>query len=345
VQIAGSVATSSALTTLTPVAGDGYITTDTGSLWIYNGPDPNDSLDKWTEVGNITGPPGPEGPQGDQGIQGDQGPKGDEGPKGDQGPPGLKGDRGDPGPKGDRGDPGPIGPVGPAGSGIPPGSIIVWAGTSAAAGYLLCDGQSYSRTTYADLFAVIGTDYGDGDGVNTFNVPDLRGCVVVMQSANPAFATRGQVGGSADAIVVQHTHSIPSHQHTVPAHQHGMTHTHTINHDHGSATTSQTGSHRHAQDTDWVAGSYVGSRARGQSARYTENFGGLEAGDHAHTVNLPTYSGNSGASSKASTDASAVLTSSGVPLTTPVIGDPAVGANLQPYTVLNYIIAHGVTTP
>ena len=41
--------------------------------------------------------------------------------------------------------------------------------------WLLCDGQAVSRTTYADLFAVIGTNFGEGNGVTTFNVPDYRG--------------------------------------------------------------------------------------------------------------------------------------------------------------------------
>jgi len=42
-------------------------------------------------------------------------------------------------------------------------------------GYLQCDGSTISRTTYADLFADIGTVYGVGDGSTTFNIPDLRG--------------------------------------------------------------------------------------------------------------------------------------------------------------------------
>jgi hypothetical protein len=64
VSIAGNVASSSNLTSLLPVVGTGYITADTGHLWIYNGPNPNNSLSKWTDVGNVTGPPGPTGPAG-----------------------------------------------------------------------------------------------------------------------------------------------------------------------------------------------------------------------------------------------------------------------------------------
>lgn len=65
VSIAGNVASSSNLTSVaTPVLGTGYITADTGHLWIYQGPNPNNNISKWLDVGNITGPPGPTGPAG-----------------------------------------------------------------------------------------------------------------------------------------------------------------------------------------------------------------------------------------------------------------------------------------
>lgn len=57
---------------------------------------------------------------------------------------------------------------------LPPvGSVIAFAGTSSPAGWLLCDGSAVSRETYANLFAVIGTTYGAGDGTSTFNLPNL----------------------------------------------------------------------------------------------------------------------------------------------------------------------------
>lgn len=57
---------------------------------------------------------------------------------------------------------------------MPTGSIIPFAGTNIPDGYLLCDGSAISRTTYADLFAAIGTVYGSGDGSTTFNLPNLE---------------------------------------------------------------------------------------------------------------------------------------------------------------------------
>ena len=57
----------------------------------------------------------------------------------------------------------------------PAGSIMAFAASSAPTGWLICDGSAVSRTTYAALFAVVGTTWGVGDGSTTFNVPDLRG--------------------------------------------------------------------------------------------------------------------------------------------------------------------------
>lgn len=57
----------------------------------------------------------------------------------------------------------------------PIGTINAYGGATAPEGWLLCQGQALSRTDYADLFAVIGTNFGAGDGSTTFNAPDFRG--------------------------------------------------------------------------------------------------------------------------------------------------------------------------
>jgi Microcystin-dependent protein len=56
---------------------------------------------------------------------------------------------------------------------LPIGSYIQFAGSQAPEGFLVCNGGEISRTTYSELFAVIGTTYGSGDGSTTFNLPDL----------------------------------------------------------------------------------------------------------------------------------------------------------------------------
>lgn len=58
---------------------------------------------------------------------------------------------------------------------LPVGSVLPYAGSNAPSGWLLCDGSAVSRSTYSDLFNVVGTTFGAGDGSTTFNLPDLRG--------------------------------------------------------------------------------------------------------------------------------------------------------------------------
>jgi|TARA_A100001015_G_scaffold60144_1_gene66337 microcystin-dependent protein len=57
---------------------------------------------------------------------------------------------------------------------VPTGTILAFGSSTIPSGYLRCNDQAVSRTTYAALFAIIGTTYGTGDGSSTFNVPDLR---------------------------------------------------------------------------------------------------------------------------------------------------------------------------
>lgn len=67
------------------------------------------------------------------------------------------------------------------GDGIPLGTVMPFAGTTAPSGTVFCFGQAISRATFPDLFAILSTTYGVGDGSTTFNVPDLRGRVVAGQ--------------------------------------------------------------------------------------------------------------------------------------------------------------------
>ncbi len=64
---------------------------------------------------------------------------------------------------------------------IPVGGVMPWAGRAAPTSWLLCYGQAVSRATYSVLFAEIASDYGDGDGSTTFNLPDCRGRAVFGQ--------------------------------------------------------------------------------------------------------------------------------------------------------------------
>lgn len=95
---------------------------------------------------------------------------------------------------------------------IPTGLITPFGGASAPDGFLLCDGAAVSRTTYADLFAVVGTNYGVGDGSSTFNLPNLKGRVPVgLDTGQTEFNTLGKSGGlKAVTLTVD---QIPSHSH------------------------------------------------------------------------------------------------------------------------------------
>lgn len=75
--------------------------------------------------------------------------------------------------------------------GVNTGIIIPWGVASPPSGFLLCDGAAVSRTTYADLFAVVGTTYGVGDGSTTFNVPDLQDRCCQNESPTKTLATTG----------------------------------------------------------------------------------------------------------------------------------------------------------
>lgn len=57
----------------------------------------------------------------------------------------------------------------------PVGVLLAYAGSIAPTGWVLCDGSAISRTTYVELFSIIGETFGVGDGLTTFNLPDLKG--------------------------------------------------------------------------------------------------------------------------------------------------------------------------
>jgi microcystin-dependent protein len=221
-------------------------------------------------------------------------------------------------------------------SGTPTGAILDFAGSSAPFGYLLCDGTEYNIATYSALHTVIGNTYNTtGDGVTTFNVPDLRGRFSLGKADAGTGSVLGETGGSLD-----HTHSISSHTHGVGTLTMGLSgdHTHTINHDHGSFTSGGSGtlstnsdSHSHTvtgtasssgsahshQYNINDAGPFATEKAiRGGAdafvyASYTQTDGahshsvsGTTNSDshshtissHTHSINPPSYSGSSGSS-------------------------------------------------
>lgn len=112
---------------------------------------------------------------------------------------------------------------------VPPGSISMYGGVSAPSGYLLCDGSSVSRTTYANLFGAIGTAYGTADGAS-FNVPDFRGQfprgVDMGHGVDPDAASRSANypgGNTGDNVGSYQNQAFQSHTHTDAGHGHSFT--------------------------------------------------------------------------------------------------------------------------
>lgn len=93
----------------------------------------------------------------------------------------------------------------------PVGVINPYGGATAPDGWLLCHGQALSRTEYADLFAVIGTNFGSGDGSTTFNLPDMReattkGAGTTSKAVEAHNAIN--VGDFVDDRTQSHTHTV-----------------------------------------------------------------------------------------------------------------------------------------
>lgn len=113
---------------------------------------------------------------------------------------------------------------------MPAGAVMPYAGSSAPSGWLLAYGQAVSRSTYAALYAAIGTTYGSGDGSTTFNVPDMRGRVVAGKdnmggvSADRLTGLSGGVNGdNLAATGGLETHTLTEAQ--LAAHQHFVANT------------------------------------------------------------------------------------------------------------------------
>jgi microcystin-dependent protein len=182
---------------------------------------------------------------------------------------------------------------------VPTGSLIMWPSVTVPTDWKLCNGDAISRTTFATLYALIGTTFGVGDGTTTFNLPNYKNRMPYGADTVAVGAT----GGSANAIVVSHTHT-------------GTTGTTSNDHIHTATSTVTDSGHQHgdiprssgdlgANVTSYREGNAVGyintatattgitvaTTISGQSATHTHDFTTNSAGSSGTNANLPPYLG------------------------------------------------------
>lgn len=177
----------------------------------------------------------------------------------------------------------------------PSGAIFAFPTSTPPTGYLACDGQAVSRTTYSDLFTLIGTMYGAGDGSTTFNLPDYNGQFLRGfdngAGIDPDATSRTDRGDgtTGDAVGTKQTNQTLAHNHTVnpPATNSNTTgaHTHTVN---PPATNTNTdGAHTHSIDPPATNTNSTGAHAHTVNPPATNT---STAGNHTHSVDPPNTS-------------------------------------------------------
>jgi len=215
------------------------------------------------------------------------------------------------------------------------GAIKPWTKTTAPDGYLLCNGAAVSRSTYADLFAVISTTYGSGDGSTTFNVPQLQGKMPQGYDGN-TYNLAGTGGANTITVAVTNNQAVSSNT------TNNQSVTVTGNISNTSLTTAQLASHRHNVVAGWnsapnmspatltkqispVAAAHGNPGVMSQgggSNQFLGNEGSGTGHNHSHTL-------------------SGTLTGT-VAVTSTLTGAvTAAGTNsFSPFVVVNYIIKH-----
>lgn len=204
---------------------------------------------------------------------------------------------------------------------FPPGTVIAFAGETAPSGWLLCDGTSYARLSYPELFQTVGVLYGSTDG-NSFNVPDMRGRVSAGKDTNSGgFADRlttassginarniATTGGVQSTSLT--TSQLPSHSHSRTGGLTGTTTFANSTHDHGKGNivaligscNGNTASLGFISSNDWVsqnntatyipvAGTVISFTSRNHNTATYGNTDNVAAGNRATvTENINTSS-------------------------------------------------------
>lgn len=177
---------------------------------------------------------------------------------------------------------------------VPVGTLLPWVGTSSApSGYLEADGSVVSRATYSELFAVLGTKYGAGDGSTTFGLPNLNG--------KHLRGTTSTVNVGTNTGSDTHTLSesqLPSHSHSI-SHTHTLAHTHGIGHNHSITLNNQSANHTHSLVAN--TNTTVNARANAGNTAGTGGNHNHSGGGHNHTLNSTNTSSTGGHNHSVST--------------------------------------------
>lgn len=216
-------------------------------------------------------------------------------------------------------------------SGVPTGAITMYGAAAAPSGWLLCDGTAVSRSTYADLFAIIGTTFGVGDGSTTFNLPNMKSRFPVgRDAANARWDVLAETGGAET-----HTHAAHSNL------------THTNNHA-GGAVSAHTGGavSAHTLSTNVALSAHTGTAVAAHSNHSHELPFTIDDTTAISSINVTTFGSGTSRTRRWTTSTSsasgsyAVADSQAVGLSAHSVTDPAAHTITQPV-----VAAHTFTQP
>ena len=197
------------------------------------------------------------------------------------------------------------------------GVIKPWGKSTAPVGYLLCDGTAVSRTTYADLFAIISTTYGAGDSSTTFNTPNLQGKMPQGYDGS-TYNLAGTGGANTVTVSVTDNQAVSSTDTLAVSVTGAISNT--------SLSTAQLASHSHTPPDGLYITGFGTSQKRSEGvSNYWRSASGSATGSgtghtHSHTLS-GTLTGN------ITTSLTGAVTASGTNA-------------FSPYVVVNYIIRY-----